>query len=294
MSRRVRALPGLAGFLLLVFVLLPARARWLTSVVHGDTANYLAGHLIDLAAVLIFAGIMARIERRPFAAYGLPWRQALRARFWQGALVGIVSLSVLVLGLRLAGALDVHAPAIPPLKAAAFGVIYALLFLVLAYREEFLYRGYGMFALSETTTFWFAALASTVWFTWTHHGPGENWIGLANVAIFGTVACFTLWRTGSLWLALGFHAAWDWGETYLYGVSDSGHAAPTGHLIASLVPSSSPVWLSGGPVGPEGSILCTAVMLLLGIACIVWLPRGGRDAGAVDVTPTSEKMVVPA
>lgn len=273
MSRRVRALPGLVGFLLLVFVLLPARGRWLKSVLHDDTANYLVGHLIDLAAVLIFAGVMARIERRPFASYGLPWRQALRARFWQGALAGIVSLSVLVLGLRLAGALDVHAPAIPPLKAVAFGAIYALLFLVLAYREEFLYRGYGMFTLAETTTFWLAAVASSVWFTWTHAGPRESWIGLANVAIFGLVACLTLRRTGNLWLALGFHAAWDWGETYFYGVSDSGHPAPTGHLITSLVPSTRPVWLTGGPVGPEGSILCTVLMLMLGIACILWLPQ---------------------
>src|SRR5262245_30295422 len=100
--------------------------------------------MVELAAVLAFGAIMAAVERRPFAAFGLPWRQALRSRFWQGAVVGIGSLTVLVLGLRLTGALDVRAPAASAaLPAAGFGVVYAVLFLLLATREEFLYRGYG-------------------------------------------------------------------------------------------------------------------------------------------------------
>jgi membrane protease YdiL (CAAX protease family) len=291
MSRRVRALPGLLGFLLLVIVILPIRNRWLNGVLTDSTANYIVGHLIDLTAVLIFSAVMARIERRPFGAYGLPWNQALRSRFWQGAVAGIVALTVLVLTLRLCGALEMRAPATPPLRALGFGAIYALLFFVLAYREEFLYRGYVMFALTNTTTFWLAAALTTTWFTWTHHGPRENWIGLANVALFGMVACFTLLRTGNLWLALGFHAAWDWGETYFYGVSDSGHAAAPGHLVTSLVPPSSPAWLSGGPVGPEGSVLCTAVMLLLGIACVLWLPRGRKHEAAMEAAPAIAENV---
>ena len=278
-NRRVRkravALARLLVFVLLVFVALPAKRHWLRGVLHdnGGVMSYVIDHMIDLAAVLAFSGIVAAIERRPFAAFGLPLRQALGARFWQGAAVGMASLVVLVFGLRLVGALDVRAPATPALEMAGYGIGYAVLLVLLATCEEFLYRGYGLFTLTEATTFWFAAVASTVWFTWTHSGPHENWIGLASVLLFGLLACLTLRRTGNLWLALGFHAAWNWGQTFLFGVSDSGHATVPGHFFTSTVSPSAPVWLSGGPVGPEGSALCAVILVLLWIAC-AWLPRG--------------------
>jgi len=31
-----------------------------------------------------------------------------------------------------------------------------------------------------------------------------------------------IWRTGNLWFAIGNHAAWDWGQTFLFGTPDSG------------------------------------------------------------------------
>src|SRR5215471_1641250 len=103
MMNRARAVARLLVFGLLVFVALPAKGKWLRGILHDDTVAYVVGHMIDLAAVLAFAAIMAAIEQRPFAAYGLPWRQALGVRFWQGAAVGLVALAVLVFGLQLAG-----------------------------------------------------------------------------------------------------------------------------------------------------------------------------------------------
>jgi len=64
--------------------------------------------------------------------------------------------------------------------------------------------------------------------------------------------CFTLWLSGSLWFAIGNHAAWDWDQTFLFGTPDSGlhgqHALmnPTFH---------GPTLLAGGTDGPEGSVL---------------------------------------
>src|SRR5262249_36049258 len=139
----------------------------------------------------------------------------------------------------------------------------------------FLYRGLGLAILREAVGFWPAALASTAWFAGSHSGnANENMIGLANVALFGLFACITLKRTGNLWLAVGFHATWDWGETYLFGVGDSGHPPAPGHLFTSMVPSSSPVWLSGGAVGPEGSVLCGVLILVLTLVALRWLPAG--------------------
>jgi hypothetical protein len=62
---------------------------------------------------------------------------------------------------------------------------------------------------------------------------------------------------------MGFHAAWDWGETFFYSVPDSGMVAP-GHLLSSSLRGAP--WLSGGSVGPEGSLLCFVVIAITWIA----------------------------
>jgi hypothetical protein len=51
--------------------------------------------------------------------------------------------------------------------------------------------------------------------------------------------------------------AWDWGESYLYSVPDSGAVLP-GHLLSSRFHG--PEWLTGGSVGPEGSYFVFAVI----------------------------------
>jgi hypothetical protein len=175
-------------------------------------------------------------------------------------------------------------PRTSALAAAGFALVYAVVFLLLAVREEFLYRGYGQFTLTEAAGFWPAAVVTTIWFAATHVGPNESVLGLANVAIFGLLACLTLRRTGSLWLAIGFHASWDWGETYLFGVGDSGHAPAPGHLLTAIVSPQAPAWMSGGPVGPEGSILCVPILALLAVVCARTL-RGVRYPAVTEPPP---------
>ncbi|MGB8675474.1 MAG: hypothetical protein WCD27_14070, partial [Candidatus Acidiferrales bacterium] len=79
---------------------------------------------------------------------------------------------------------------------------------------------------------------------------------------FGVLAAFSLFRTGTIWFAIGMHAAWDWAETYFYGVPDSGLIAQ-GHLFNSS--SHGARWLTGGTVGPEGSCIALGVLVLAAI-----------------------------
>jgi hypothetical protein len=80
------------------------------------------------------------------------------------------------------------------------------------------------------------------------------------VVAIGFFFCLTLRRTGDLWWAVGFHMSWDWGESYLYSVPDSGTMLP-GHLLNSSFHG--PAWLTGGSVGPEGSYLVFVVLAAL-------------------------------
>jgi CAAX protease family protein len=79
--------------------------------------------------------------------------------------------------------------------------------------------------------------------------PTESAIGALNVAAFALFASFTLRRTGDLWFAIGMHASWDFAQSFLYGVPDSGMIADHSLVQAHL---HGPTWLTGGTVGPEG------------------------------------------
>ena len=100
--------------------------------------------------------------------------------------------------------------------------------------------------------------------------PGESPIGLLPAGLVGMVFCLSLWRTGSLWWAIGFHAAWDWSQSFLYGVADSG-AMVQHHLLAAH-PVGKPI-LSGGATGPEGSIYIVAVLGIVSLIILVTLPN---------------------
>jgi membrane protease YdiL (CAAX protease family) len=90
--------------------------------------------------------------------------------------------------------------------------------------------------------------------------------------LFGLFACFTLRRTGNLWFAIGLHAAADYAETFLYSVPDSGMLAQ-GHLLNSSFHG--PRWLTGGSIGPEGSIF-DFLLFLISFVVFSWFYPGGK------------------
>src|SRR5208283_2798560 len=94
--------------------------------------------------------------------------------------------------------------------------------------EEFLFRGYVQFTLGLGIGFWPAAVLLSAGFGYVHlSNGGENWIGAASVATIGLLFAFTLRRSGNLWYAVGLHASFDWGETFLYSVPNSGEVLGT-------------------------------------------------------------------
>ena len=214
-----------------------------------------------MLAAILPAFVMARIEKRPFSAFGLPAQNAFRRNFWVGTLWGIASLTVLMLALRLAGAFEFGSLALRGTSILKFAVYYALFFLLTGFFEEFLVRGYSQWVLSQGMYFWPAAALLSAGFGALHSAnPGESKPGLIAAALIGFFFCLTLRRTGDLWWAVGFHMSWDWGESYFYSVPDSG-GMMTGHLLNSSFHG--PDWLTGGSVGPEGSLLVFVVIVAL-------------------------------
>jgi membrane protease YdiL (CAAX protease family) len=222
---------------------------------NGMQQSYLLliGDTVEFIAAIVPAFVMSRLEQRPFGAYGLAPIQAFRKNFWIGAIWGILSLTLLLVLMRTIHVFYFGGFAVHGARAVKFAGFWGLVFLVVALYEEFISRGYTQFTLAEGIGFWPAALLISALFGISHlANPGENWTGAVGAGIIGLFWCFTLRRTGSLWFGIGMHASWDWAESFLYSVPDSGLLAP-GHLLKSSFHG--PTCLTGGPVGPEGSLL---------------------------------------
>jgi uncharacterized protein len=252
---------GVIFFVLQNFV---ATAAWFRDLGASGLWSAMLEEFGNFLAALIPAIVLARVERRPWGAYGLPLRSTLVRRFGTGMLWGFIAISLLMVTLSGLHCFAFGHIVLHGARIARFAAFWAVMFLLVGLFEEFLLRGYSQFTLARGIGFWPAALALSCAFGLVHlRNGGEHWPGILAAAFIGLFFCLTLKRTGNLWFAVGFHAAWDWGETFFYSVPDSGMVSP-GHLLSSSLRG--PQWLSGGSVGPEGSVLCFAVIALVWIS----------------------------
>jgi uncharacterized protein len=256
---------GLAFYVAMYYPLQLEARVWAWSLNLGADGlwSMMLAELGVLLAAVLPSVVLARVEGRRWGGYGLPGRQAFGKVFWVGSLWGFASITLLIAAMLALRVIEFGHLAVHGARMLRFAIFWAVFFLLVGFYEEFLVRGYSQFTLTRAAGFWPAAAVTSCMFTVIHiSNEGEQWPGLLAVGVVGLLFCLTLRRTGSLWFGVGFHAAWDWGETFVYSVPDSGTFFP-GHLLKTSLHG--PRWLTGGVVGPEGSVLCFVVL------AVVWV-----------------------
>lgn len=260
-----------------------------------DAKAIILGEGAAFAAAALAALGMSYLEKRRFAVYGLGSFLKRAGQFVGGWLLGVATLSALVAvlwwrGLLLLSGITMHGAPI-----VEWGFIWFLGFLMVGLLEEYLTRGYIQYTLTRGLAgiagalgvaernrraigFWVAAVLLSLLFGLGHKtNVGESPIGLASAGLIGLLFAFTLWRTGSLWFAVGWHAAWDWAESFLWSVPDSGLMVQ--HHLTNAAPQGSVLW-SGGLTGPEGSWLVLPTILVSALLFAVLLKPAPGSAAA--------------
>jgi len=261
-------------YLILTLVILPPAVFSLATNVFGRQRGALSPEFllfmeaVNFALVVALTMVFGFMEGVPWGSYGLPWKQAFRANFWVGMLLGLAEASVLIGLIELFGGFSLESWALHGSAIAGWALFHFLLFVLVGLYEEFLFRGYPQAALSKLIGFWPAAIVLSLGFGLVHlNNRGENLVGAASVALVGVLFAFTLKRTGNLWYAVGLHSGFDWAQSFLYSVPDSGERL-RGHLWNTSLHG--PDWLTGGSVGPEASVFCFLTMLLQFLV-VFWL-----------------------
>jgi membrane protease YdiL (CAAX protease family) len=143
--------------------------------------------------------------------------------------------------------------------------------------EEVLVRGVILRLAWRAFGPWVALAISAVLFGAGHIGnPGATAFTTACVAIEAGVMLAAFYAlTGRLWVSIGFHAAWNFTQGYIFGAAVSG--GDFGDAIArSTARRGLADWLTGGAFGPEASLPALTICTAIGVATL-WLAwRKGR------------------
>jgi len=265
-----------AVILLVVQFLEQPAIAFLAAKCHVDrsalsTPSIIVSDGFDLIVILIVTGMAARLERRRIDSYGLPINEAFGGRFWNGAIAGLAAIAFVGVGMLITGGMRVHGVALHGAEIITAPVFWLLAMLLVGLMEEYLFRGYALQSLWRAAGFWPAALITTAVFAGDHlEKPHENAIDIGMIFALALLLCISVRVTGSLWWAVGWHAAFDFGQLFIIGTANGGRV-PVGRLMDVTFPG--PAWITGGELGTEASYLMIPVVLGTFIYIVLFLRR---------------------
>jgi uncharacterized protein len=219
----------------------------------------LAIGLVSATAAALSTWLFRRLlDRRPCLDLGLGrsagWLAEVGSGFGLGAalMAGIAALEIGLGWYRLDGL----APAGAATRDLLFGLV---IYLAVAFGEELVTRGYILQTLAEGWGRTWATVLSSLIFALLHAGnPGSGPVPILGIFFAGLMLATGYLVTARLWLPIGLHWSWNYFQGPVFGFSVSGTEA-SGLLRLSAV---GPEPLTGGPFGPEASLVGVAACLL--------------------------------
>lgn len=187
----------------------------------------------------------------------------------KGFLLGIIYF-ILVAGIiALAGCYcikDVSFDLMPQIRALA-------MFFLVAVCEEIIFRGILFKMIDDQFNTVVAFAVSAIIFGAVHlTNPGATWwAGLAIAIEAGIMLSAAYKYSGTLWMPIGIHWAWNYMQGNILGFAVSGGNAGESLFIPEIT---GPDIITGGPFGAEASIVAVIIGSILSILLIVsWLRR---------------------
>jgi hypothetical protein len=221
--------------------------------------SIIVGHGFDLIVVLIVTGVFALCERRRIDSYGLPVNEAFGGLFWNGVVAALVVVAFVATAMLVTGGMRIHGIALRGTDLISSPLLWLIAMLFVGLTEEYFFRGYALQSLWRGTGFWPAALITTAIFAGDHlEKPHENAIDIGMIFALGLIICISVRVTGSLWWAVGWHTAFDFGQLFIIGTRNGG-SVPQGRLFDVTFPG--PAWITGGELGTEASYFMIPAVL---------------------------------
>jgi uncharacterized protein len=150
-----------------------------------------------------------------------------------------------------------------------------LLFILVAWHEELLFRGYRLQNITEGLNPIWGVVISSLWFGAVHSfNPHATVISSAGIFLAGLFLAYGYLRTGQLWLSIGLHIGWNFFEGVVFGFPVSGLNI---YRLTRIQVHGPDLW-TGGAFGPEaGLVILPALLIGIGLIFIYTRRRHTRE-----------------
>jgi membrane protease YdiL (CAAX protease family) len=205
------------------------------------------------------------IEKRPIRTMGLQTTGKLK-NYLVGALIGIISVSVITIILFLQGMIAFKSyNAFEPL---ILGLI-ALGWVVQSASEEIAVRGWLIPMLGDRSNLITAIVLTSIIFGILHlFSSGVTVISFVNLIFSGVFFAAYAIYSNNIWGVCGLHFSWNLTLANIYGLPVSGFVS-NGQTVFTVEEIGNIIF-TGGAFGPEGGIV-TTIILLLGVGIVVFM-----------------------
>ena len=217
------------------------------------------------------------VEKRPITSLGLYPKGWLKNLFF-GVLSGFIAISVVIGIYAIIGCIYVDSPPTQPVGISALMPISILFvaFIVQSGTEELLSRGWLLNVISARYNKYLGIALSTFFFMMGHiYNSGFNFLVVINIVLFSVFLCLYVFKTNNLWVAIGFHGAWNFSIGNVYGMDVSGLKIGAGSIF-DLSIKGNPI-ITGGVFGIEGSIIVSFVLVLAIIIISLIIKRSNNN-----------------
>ncbi|MEC7981691.1 MAG: type II CAAX endopeptidase family protein [Candidatus Neomarinimicrobiota bacterium] len=208
---------------------------------------------------------MKFIDRKPLMSLGLKY-EGFQQDFKFGLILGAGLIAIGFFSLFILGYVRVESFSFPFLDI----VLYFILFVVVAFHEEIMLRGYILRSLMESMNRYLALAISSLIFMTVHLlNPNISFLGVVNLFLAGIVLGIYYVHKSNLWLPIGMHLTWNFFQGPIFGFEVSGIKSQS--LIKQTVNGSD--LITGGKFGFEASLLATVLIVVV----ILYLDKNYRE-----------------
>ncbi|MCR5201687.1 MAG: CPBP family intramembrane metalloprotease [Lachnospiraceae bacterium] len=220
-------------------------------------ALFLIGY-IGLAIVVII--YWKGFKKRSTSHLGMTDEKMLSGSF-VGILMGGLGAFIIISFLKNSGVIRFEgidrSSLTPVLLVALLG------FIMKAFAEEILCRGFLFTACSEGYSVLNAAISSSLFYTLIHETGGKaTFTTYINGFLFGLISCALVVAFDNIWGAVFFHAIWDFVSHIIFGLHVEGQSL-NGAIYRFYSYDGGATVHNGGASGIEGSSMATAMLVLL-------------------------------
>lgn len=157
----------------------------------------------------------------------------------------------------------------------AIGLLFAVF--VQSSAEELLCRGFMYQRLLKSTNSpAFAIIFNSLFFAALHlFNNGMSILPFYCILIFGVFASMLVYYFDSLWMVMGLHAMWNFTQSILFGLPNSGINVP--YSIFKIGGSVKGSFAYNPTFGLEGTILSSVLMTICCLALYLWKSKKNKE-----------------